>query len=189
MALRCAKISKKNQIKRRSNERGRRDQRRRRSNGLTIGVNMYKNSKKCKNKQYAIMAREVNEDIKAMGSLSGCWYPSLVSLDLRTNNTTINNAQTTIKTNRDDSGFTLFKVGIVGWIVTQSSLVCVCVCACFLPFILNIKFVGRTSRGHTGGSSHRIFHPPFFCGACLNFLAEGFSHSFPSLTVKSNFVY
>ena len=29
---------------------------------------------------------------------------------------------------------------------------CVCV---FFPFILDIKFVGRTSRGHTGGRSHR----------------------------------
>ena len=28
--------------------------------------------------------------------------------------------------------------------------VCVCV---FFPFILDIKFVGRTSRGHTGGRS------------------------------------
>ena len=33
----------------------------------------------------------------------------------------------------------------------------------FFPFILDIKFVGRTSRGHTGGRSHRIFHPPYFC--------------------------
>ena len=29
------------------------------------------------------------------------------------------------------------------------------VCVCFFPFILDIKFVGRTSRGHTGGRSHR----------------------------------
>ena len=29
---------------------------------------------------------------------------------------------------------------------------CVCV---FFPFILDIKFVGRTSRGHTGERSHR----------------------------------
>ena len=42
----------------------------------------------------------------------------------------------------------------------------------FFPFILDIKFVGRTSRGHTGGRSHRIFHPPSFCGACLNFSGE-----------------
>ncbi|CAM9461603.1 unnamed protein product, partial [Ascophyllum nodosum] len=41
---------------------------------------------------------------------------------------------------------------------------CVCV---FFPSILDIKFVGRTSRGHTGGRSHRIFNPPSFCGACL----------------------
>ena len=47
-------------------------------------------------------------------------------------------------------------------------------CMCFrvfFPFILDIKFVGRTSRGHTGGRSHRIFHPSF-CGACLNFSRE-----------------
>ena len=31
------------------------------------------------------------------------------------------------------------------------------------------KFVGRTSRGHKGGRSHRISYPPSFCGACLNF--------------------
>ena len=36
-----------------------------------------------------------------------------------------------------------------------------------------IKFVGRTSRGHTGGRSHRISHPPscwgvgIMCGGCL----------------------
>ena len=50
---------------------------------------------------------------------------------------------------------------------------CVCVCVCvFFPFILDIKFVGRTSRGHTGGRSHRIFHLPYFCGACLTFSRE-----------------
>ena len=27
-------------------------------------------------------------------------------------------------------------------------------------------------EGHTGGRSHRISHPPSFCGACLNFLAR-----------------
>ena len=48
---------------------------------------------------------------------------------------------------------------------------CVCVCV-FFPFILDIKFVGRTSRGHTGGRSHRISHPPSFCCACLNFSRE-----------------
>ena len=48
---------------------------------------------------------------------------------------------------------------------------CVCVCV-FFPSILDIKFVGRTSRGHTGGRSHRIFNPPSFCGACLYFFRE-----------------
>ena len=46
------------------------------------------------------------------------------------------------------------------------------VCCVFFPFILDIKFVGRTSRGHTGGRSHRIFNPPSFCGACLDFCRE-----------------
>ena len=50
-------------------------------------------------------------------------------------------------------------------------LTCVCVCV-FFPFILVIKFVGRTSRGHTGGRSHRVSHPPSFCGACLHFSRE-----------------
>ena len=57
--------------------------------------------------------------------------------------------------------------------VATSQWVCVCVCV-FFPFILrlDIKFVGRTGRGHTGGRSHRISHPPSFCGACLNFSRE-----------------
>ena len=33
---------------------------------------------------------------------------------------------------------------------------CVCVCV-FFPFILDIKFVGRTSRGHTGFFIHLPF--------------------------------
>ena len=45
-------------------------------------------------------------------------------------------------------------------------------CCVFFPSILDIKFVGRTSRGHTGGRSHRIFNPPSFCGACLDFCRE-----------------
>ena len=50
----------------------------------------------------------------------------------------------------------------------SSHTTCVCVCV-FLPFILDVKFVGCTSRGHIGGRSHRISHPPPFCGACLYF--------------------
>ena len=45
---------------------------------------------------------------------------------------------------------------------------CVCV---FFPFILDIKFVGRISRDHTGGRSHRIFHPPSAVRALI-FLAR-----------------
>ena len=54
---------------------------------------------------------------------------------------------------------------------TLLGMVCVCVCV-FFPIILDIKFVGHTSRGHTGARSHRIFHPPSFCGACLIFFRE-----------------
>ena len=31
---------------------------------------------------------------------------------------------------------------------------------------------GRIGRGHTGEGSHRISHPPSFCGAYLNFSRE-----------------
>ena len=55
--------------------------------------------------------------------------------------------------------------------VSKHDYRCVCVCV-FFPSILDIKFVGRTSRGHTGGRSHRIFNPPSFCGACLDFCRE-----------------
>ena len=55
---------------------------------------------------------------------------------------------------------------------TETTTATVCVSCVFFPFILDIKFVGRTSRGHTGGRSHRISHPPSFCGACLSFSRE-----------------
>ena len=54
----------------------------------------------------------------------------------------------------------------------------------FFPFILDIKFVGRTNRGHTGF----LIHLPSAVRALI-FSREGFSHSFPSSTVKSNFVF
>ena len=47
-----------------------------------------------------------------------------------------------------------------------------CVCCVVIPFILDVRLFGRTSRGHTGGRSHRISHPPSFCGVCLNFSRE-----------------
>ena len=49
--------------------------------------------------------------------------------------------------------------------------VCVYVCI-FFQFILDVRLVGRTSRGHKEGRSHRISHPPPFCGACINFSRE-----------------
>ena len=60
--------------------------------------------------------------------------------------------------------------GLGVFFCVRNKISCVCVCV-FFPFILDIKFVGRTSRGHTGGS-HRISHPPSFCGACLTFSRE-----------------
>ena len=58
-------------------------------------------------------------------------------------------------------------------VICYKSRVCMSVVV-FFPFILDIKFVGRTSRGHTEGRSHRISHPPSFCGACLNFSLQPF---------------
>ena len=67
------------------------------------------------------------------------------------------------------------------------SVVCV-VCVCYHPVYSGRQVCGRTSRGHTGGRLHRIFHPPSFCGACLHFYREkdSVSCSFPSSTVESN---
>ena len=51
------------------------------------------------------------------------------------------------------------------------NIVRVCV-RVFFPLVLAVKFIGHTSRGRTGGRSHKISHPPFFCGACLIFSRE-----------------
>ena len=70
----------------------------------------------------------------------------------------------------DDARYTSTAVTTyTGTHVDATLVVCVRV---FFPFILDIKFVGQTSRGHTGGRSHRISHPPSFCGARLNFSRE-----------------
>ena len=77
-------------------------------------------------------------------------------------------------------------------LVVTSRCVCVCVCVCFLPIHSGHPSSLDVPAGvtNTGGRSHRIYHPLSFCGACLSFFSrEGFSHSFPSSTVKSNFVY
>ena len=59
--------------------------------------------------------------------------------------------------------------------------VCVCACVCCYPFYSGRQVCGRTGRGHTGGRPHRIFHPPSFCGACLNLSREKDSARFLSL--------
>ena len=53
----------------------------------------------------------------------------------------------------------------------RQSSVCFVLCV-FFPFILDIKFVGRISRGHTGGRSHRFSHPPSSAVRALIVLAK-----------------
>ena len=49
----------------------------------------------------------------------------------------------------------------------------VCVCVRFLPIHSGRQVRWTYQPGsHTGGRSHRISHPPSFCGACLNFSRE-----------------
>ena len=52
-----------------------------------------------------------------------------------------------------------------GWIFLHQ-LMCACV-LCFVPI-----YSGRQVRWMCQPGSHRIFHPPSFCGACLYFLAR-----------------
>ena len=67
---------------------------------------------------------------------------------------------------------------------------CVCVCVCFLPI-----HSGHQARWTYQPGSHRRkvthdFSSTFFLRCVPQFLSrEGFGHSFPSSTVKSNFVY
>ena len=67
--------------------------------------------------------------------------------------------------------------------------VCVCVCVCFLP----INSGHQVRWTYQPGSHRRKVTQDFsstFRGACLNFSREKDSaYSFPSSTVKSNFVY
>ena len=67
----------------------------------------------------------------------------------------------------------------------------VCVCACvFFPFILDIKFSGRTSRGVTQEEGHTGFLIHLLSAVrALIFLARRIQPFFPSSAVKSNFVY
>ena len=59
----------------------------------------------------------------------------------------------------------------------------ICVCVCFLPIHSGhqVRWTYQPGshrrkvtqeEGHTGGRSHRISHPPSFCGACLHFSRE-----------------
>ena len=53
-------------------------------------------------------------------------------------------------------------------IIVEYSLYSVCVCVSCHSMYFGHQACGRTSRGHTGRRSHKISHPPSFCGACLN---------------------
>ena len=55
----------------------------------------------------------------------------------------------------------------------------------FHPIYSGRQACGRTSRGHTGGRSHSISHPPSFCGACLNF-SRGKDSAVQELKKKSS---
>ena len=47
------------------------------------------------------------------------------------------------------------------------------VCVCFLPTHSGHQVRWTYQPGsHRGGRSYRIYHPPSFCGACLNFSRE-----------------
>ena len=62
--------------------------------------------------------------------------------------------------------------------------VCVCVCVCvFFPFILDVKFVGCTSRGHTGF----LIHLPSAVHAFI-FLARRIQPLLSLVTVKPNLI-
>ena len=52
----------------------------------------------------------------------------------------------------------LFSLVVIAVCFLNSQRLVVCVCV-FFPFILDIKFVGRTSWGHTGGRSHIATYP------------------------------
>ena len=56
----------------------------------------------------------------------------------------------------------------LGW----SLCVCVCVCVFSSHSFWTSSSLDVPPGGHTGGRSHRISHPPSFCGACLNFSRE-----------------
>ena len=62
----------------------------------------------------------------------------------------------------------------------------------FFPFILEVKFVGCTSRGHTDRRKVTQEFSSTFLLRCMPFFfsREGFSRcSFPSSTVELNFVF
>ena len=60
----------------------------------------------------------------------------------------------------------------------------VCVCGCFLLIYSGhqVRWTYQPARGHTGGRSHRISDPPFFCDACLNFCRVFLSLFFSELS-------
>ena len=106
---------------------------------------------------------------------------------------TLTNRSSTINSNllRDDKSIRdLLDRKISGGHLQTSSVFFLC-CVSSSHLFWNSSFVGipagvTQEEGHT---DERISHPPSFCGAPLFFSREGFSHSFPSSTVKSNSMY
>ena len=99
-------------------------------------------------------------------SLPSCLWPQRIFPSLPGSRLTIflSRCKFSTLTTRQPMVTTLGEPGLIPSIV--------CVWRVFFPFILDIKFVGRTSRGHSGGRSHRISHPSSFCCACLYFSRE-----------------
>ena len=66
----------------------------------------------------------------------------------------------------------------------------VCVCVCFLPIHSGHQVRWTYQPGSHRRKATQDFSSTFFLRCVhLFFSREGFSHSFPSSTVKSNFVY
>ena len=66
-------------------------------------------------------------------------------------------------------------------LVVYSTMRCSTMCVCVSVFSshsfwtsssLDVPAGVTQEEGHTRGRSHRISHPPSFCGACLNFSRE-----------------
>ena len=81
-----------------------------------------------------------------------------------------------------------YSSGYLCWVTIDG---CVCVCVlCFLPIYSGHQVRWTYQPGSRRRKVTQDFSSTFLLRCVLSFLSrEGFSHSFPSSTVKSNFVY